>query len=219
MTEAIPSMTGARTVVLGVGSPLMADDGLGVSVVETVRSRWGPDPDVAFLDGGTWGMQILPWIEEADRLLIIDAIKAGGPAGSLVRLEDGEIPRHLHQKLSPHQIDLGEVLALAQLRGTFPGEAVALGIEPALIELQEGFSEVVAETVPALVDAVEAQLASWGHTPVSPEAGGGWSDVHAPVPGEGQDGWSEVPTPAGVGAADAARAGGAEPDTGAGADA
>lgn len=158
-------MSDARTVVLGVGSPLMGDDGLGVSVVQTVKARWGPDPDVAFLDGGTWGMQVLPFIEGAERLLIIDAIKAGEEAGTLVRLEDGEIPRHLHQKLSPHQIDLGEVLALAQLRGTFPPRAVALGIEPDRIELHEGFSEVVENAVPELVAAVEAELASWGHAP------------------------------------------------------
>jgi len=143
----------------------MGDDGLGVSVVQTVKTRWGPDPGLAFLDGGTWGMQVLPFIEEADRLLIIDAIKAGEEAGSLVRLEDEEIPRHLHQKLSPHQIDLGEVLALAQLRGTFPARAVALGIEPDRIELHEGFSDVVERSVPGLVAAVVAQLVAWGHAP------------------------------------------------------
>lgn len=161
-------MSDARTVVLGVGSPLMGDDGLGVSVVQTVKARWGSDPGVAFLDGGTWGMQVLPFIEGAERLLIIDAIKAGEEAGTLVRLEDAEIPRHLHQKLSPHQIDLGEVLALAQLRGTFPPRAVALGIEPDRIELHEGFSDVVERTVPELVAVVEAELLSWGHVPTAP---------------------------------------------------
>lgn len=183
-------MSDARTVVLGVGSPLMGDDGLGVSVVQTLKVRWGPDPDVAFLDGGTWGMQVLPFIEGAQRLVIVDAIKAGRAPGAMVRLEDGEIPRHLHQKLSPHQIDLGEVLALAQLRGTFPPRAVALGIEPARIELHEGFSDVVRRSVPELVAAVEAELASWGHAPV-----GSSSPASDEAPAE--EGWREgvPPTP------------------------
>lgn len=159
--EAPRTVTGA-TVVLGVGSPLMGDDGLGVSVVEELRKRRREDGEVVFLDGGTWGMQVLPYIELADRLLIIDAVKVGGEPGSLVRLEGDAVPRHLHQKLSPHQIELAEVLAVAQLRGLLPAELVALGIEPARIELHEGLSDPVRGTVPELIEAVEAQLAAWG---------------------------------------------------------
>ena len=60
-------MIDGETVVLGVGSPLMGDDGLGVQVVETLRHRWAPDPGLVFLDGGTWGMRVLPYIEVARR--------------------------------------------------------------------------------------------------------------------------------------------------------
>ncbi|MDH3272875.1 MAG: hydrogenase maturation protease, partial [Gemmatimonadota bacterium] len=96
-------MIDAETVVLGVGSPLMGDDGLGVAVVRMVEEEWPSDSALAFLDGGTWGMRVLPFIETARRLLIVDAIKAGGAPGTIVRLEDAQIPRHLRQKLSPHQ--------------------------------------------------------------------------------------------------------------------
>lgn len=157
------SMDLPATVVLGVGSPLMGDDGLGVAVVAEVGRGRIDDPAVAFVDGGTWGMSILPFIEAADRLLIVDAIMNGGAPGALVRLENDEIPRHLRQKLSPHQIELGEVLAVAELRGRFPSEAVALGIEPARVELHDGLSEAVRSTVPALVEAIDAQLEAWGH--------------------------------------------------------
>ena len=156
-------MMEARTIVLGVGSPLMGDDGLGVAAVEELRSAWPEDPGLAFLDGGTWGMRVLPFIEGAERLVVIDAMKNGGEPGDLVRLEGDAIPRYLRQKLSPHQIELGEVLAVAQLRGSFPPEAVALGIEPARIELHDGLSEEVSETVPELLAAVRSQLAAWGH--------------------------------------------------------
>lgn len=164
------STSDAGTVVLGVGSPLMGDDGLGVAVVERVRERWPEDAGVAFLDGGTWGMSVLPFIEMADRLLIIDAIKAGAEPGSLVRLDGEQIPRHLRQKLSPHQIELGEVLAVAELRSTFPAEAVALGIEPARIALHDGLSAEVEATLPELVAAIEGQLRAWGHQPAPREA-------------------------------------------------
>ena len=153
----------AGTVVLGVGSPLMGDDGIGVAVVEMLRERWDGDDGLALLDGGTWGMQVLPAIEDAERLLIVDAIQAGARPGTVVRLDGEEIPRHLRMKMSPHQIELGEVLAVAELRGHFPGQAVALGIQPARIELHEGFSDVVDASLPALIGAIEAQLTAWGH--------------------------------------------------------
>ncbi|MDH5758958.1 MAG: HyaD/HybD family hydrogenase maturation endopeptidase [Gemmatimonadota bacterium] len=158
-------MTDAPTVVLGVGSPLMGDDGVGVEVVELLRRRWEGDPSVAFLDGGTWGMQILPFIESARRLLVLDAIRDGRSPGTVVRLSREEIPRYLFAKVSPHQIDLREVFALAELRGTFPEEAVALGIEPAVVELRDGLSSEVRASLPALVEDAEGQLAAWGHAP------------------------------------------------------
>jgi hydrogenase maturation protease len=156
-------MIDGETVVLGVGSPLMGDDGLGVSVVEMLRERWAHDPEVVFLDGGTWGMRVLPYIEGAKRLLLLDVIRDDHDPGTLVRLERDELPRHLKQKLSPHQIDLGEVLALAELRGTFPERAVALGIEPDRVELHDGLSPKVRASVPALIEAAHAQLEAWGH--------------------------------------------------------
>jgi hydrogenase maturation protease len=156
-------MIDADTVVLGVGSPLMGDDGLGVEVVEMLEQRWNHDPDLLFLDGGTWGMRILPYIEGASRLLLLDVIRGEQAPGTLIRLERDELPRHLRQKLSPHQIDLGEVLALAELRGTFPEHAVALGIEPDRVELHDGLSPKVLASVPDLIEAARAQLSAWGH--------------------------------------------------------
>jgi len=160
---------GPGTVVLGVGSPLMGDDGLGVLIVQVLRALYRPADDIAFLDGGTWGMQLLPYIESARRLLLLDVIRAGVEPGTVLRLEGEALPRHLHHKLSPHQIDLGEVLALAELRGRFPAEAVALGIEPDRIEFHDGLSNKVRAAVPELLDAAQAQLGAWGHRVRGPD--------------------------------------------------
>lgn len=162
-------MIDAETIVLGVGSPIMGDDGLGVAVVEALGERWVESPELQFLDGGVWGMLVLPYIESANKLILVDAIRDGREPGTLIRLERDEIPRHLRTKLSPHQIDLSEVLALAELRGTFPSETVALGIEPARVDVYEGLSEPVQATVPALIEAVERQLSAWGYELVSKE--------------------------------------------------
>lgn len=151
------------TVVLGLGSPLMGDDGLGLRALEALRRLGRFDPEPEWVDGGTWGMNLLPCIESAERLLLIDAIRTGGTAGALVALPRHLLPRGLGVKLSPHQIDLQEVLALAELRGTLPAAAVALGVEPAHVELGCGLSEPVRRGFDALVQAALRQLGDWGH--------------------------------------------------------
>jgi len=95
-----------RTVVLGLGNLLMADDGVGLIALARLEEEWFVPRDVELVDGGTWGMNLLPVIEKADRVIFLDAIDLGDPPGTLIRLEDEEIPRFLGVKLSPHQIDL-----------------------------------------------------------------------------------------------------------------
>jgi len=151
------------TVVIGLGSPLMGDDGLGLLALEALSRSPAFDPEPLFVDGGTWGMNLLPIIESAERLLLVDAIRAGGAPGELVVIEREGLPRGLGIKLSPHQIDLQEVLALAELRGRLPGEAVAMGLEPGRVELGCGLSPAVARGLDALLEGIGERLAAWGH--------------------------------------------------------
>ncbi len=154
-------MTG--TLVIGLGNPLMGDDGAGVTALERLREEWVLPPEVELMDGGTWGMNLLPCVEFAERLVLIDAIRTGVAPGTLTVLERAALPRYFSLKLSPHQIDLREVLALAELRGALPEDLVALGIEPASIELGEGLSPAVASGLGKLVDLVVNRLEMAGH--------------------------------------------------------
>lgn len=150
-------------VVIGLGNPLMGDDGLGVTALARLRDEWEVPDNLLLVDGGTWGMNLLPTIESARRVLLLDAIDRGMPAGTQVVLTRDEIPKYLAIKLSPHQIDLREILALAELRGTLPAETLALGIQPERIELSLALSRSVAARVDALLATVRHQLSLWGH--------------------------------------------------------
>jgi hydrogenase maturation protease len=92
----------ARTLVLGLGNILMRDEGVGVRVVERLLEDCEFPPEVEVLDGGTLGLGLLPWVEEADRLLVIDAVDMGLEPGSTARLEGDEVPAFLGVKISPH---------------------------------------------------------------------------------------------------------------------
>ena len=151
------------TVVIGLGSPLMGDDGLGLLALEALRQSPALEPAPLLVDGGTWGMNLLPVIESAERLILVDAIRAGGAPGEVVEIEREALPRGLGIKLSPHQIDLQEVLALAELRGRLPREAVAIGLEPERVELGCGVSPCVARGLDALLRRIDERLSAWGH--------------------------------------------------------
>jgi hydrogenase maturation protease len=158
-------MTSPRrsTTVIGLGNPLMGDDGLGILAAQRLREEWILPPGIAVLDGGTWGMNLLPVIDDADELLLIDAIDQNMPPGTQIVLGRDEIPRALALKLSPHQIDLAEVLALAQLRGTLPERMTAIGLQPERVELGAPLSPSVERHIDQLVANAAYQLQLWGH--------------------------------------------------------
>jgi hydrogenase maturation protease len=151
-----------RAVVIGAGNTLLSDEGFGAAVLERLRADGELAPGVELVDGGTWGMNLLPVIEDADALIIVDAIDVGWPAGSPVTLERDSIPRLLGIKLSPHQIDLRETLAVAELRGHLPARTVAIGVQPLSLETRIGLSPLVQSRVEEAAALVVLRLRRWG---------------------------------------------------------
>ncbi len=150
-----------RTVVIGLGNPLMGDDGAGLEALARLR-EWRLD-EVDLVDGATWGLSLLPVIEDAERLILVDAIAAGAAAGDLVELERDRLPIYLERKLSPHQVDLRDALAVAEWRGRLPAQVVAIGVQPERVELGTELSACVADAMDGVVHAVVRRLELWGH--------------------------------------------------------
>lgn len=157
------STSNRRTVVIGLGNPLMGDDGLGLVALERLRAGYAIPPEVELVDGGTWGMNLLPVIEDAGRVILIDAIDVGTAPGTPIRLERNRLPRYLATKISPHQVDLRDVLGLAELRGTLPNDTIALGLQPKRVALGNELSDVLRCRVDDLVAFVVQELAARGH--------------------------------------------------------
>jgi len=153
----------ATVAVIGLGNPLLGDDALGLVALERLSAYYDVPGTVSLHDGGTWGMSLLPVIEDATNVLFLDAIDRKEAPGTFIRLEGVEIPATLAHMLSPHQIDLREVLAVTMLRGTFPRTAVAIGVQPETLATQVALSGIVAAKVDEVVAAAVAQLQAWGH--------------------------------------------------------
>jgi hydrogenase maturation protease len=148
----------SHVLVLGVGNVLMQDEGLGVRAVERLQERYHLPPGVRAVDGGVMGLELLPYLEDADRVLILDAVKTDRPPGSLVRIEGRDIPVALALKTSIHQVGLQEVLAVGRFRGTLPAHITLWGMEPASIEVGADLSPTVDAALDDLINAVAEDL-------------------------------------------------------------
>ena len=149
-------------LVLGLGNLLMSDDSIGVRTVQRLQQDFRVPEGVTILDGGTLGLDLLPYIELADQLLIVDALEMRAEPGSLFRLEGDEVPRAFASKLSVHQMGLQDLLAVAELQGYAPQKLVVHGIQAGSIEMKLELSPPVKAAMDTLLDAVVSELREWG---------------------------------------------------------
>lgn len=156
-------------LVLGLGNILLGDEGVGVRVVERLQELYDFSQGVQVMDGGTLALDLLPYVEDADRLLVVDAVDMGAEAGTTVRIVDEQVPVFLSTKVSPHQMGLADILAAARLRGHFPSELVLWGVQPGVIDTSLELSPPVAAQVDVLVDGILADLSRWGIEPARRE--------------------------------------------------
>lgn len=152
----------SQTLLLGLGNILLGDEGIGIRALERLQAQYQLPETVQLLDGGVMGLELLTYVEDAEALLAIDAVQTGQMPGTLVRLEGEEIPATLAMKLSMHQVNFQEVLAVSHLRGKAPPRLVVWGMEPAVLEPTVALSEAIANQLDQLVQAVVTELSEWG---------------------------------------------------------
>lgn len=161
-------MNSKRILVLGIGNILWADEGFGVRCVEALNAGWEFPPQVELMDGGTQGLYLLPYVQEADCLLVFDAVDYSDPPGSLREVVGDQVPRFMGvKKMSLHQTGFQEVLMAAALTGKLPAELVLIGVQPEELEDYGGsLRDVVKAQMPAALELAFSWLARWGAIPV-----------------------------------------------------
>jgi len=167
-------MNTKRILVLGIGNILWADEGFGVRCVEALNAGWALPPTVTVMDGGTQGLYLLPYVQDADCLLVFDAVDYGDPPGTLREVVGNEVPRFMGaKKMSLHQTGFQEVLAAAELTGKLPAELVLIGVQPEELEDFGGsLRAVVKARLPAALELGLGWLRRWGVAPSVRQGGG-----------------------------------------------
>ena len=157
-------MNTKRILVLGIGNILWADEGFGVRCVEALNAGWSFPDNVTLMDGGTQGLYLLPYVQEADCLLVFDAVDYGDTPGDLREVVGDQVPRFMGaKKMSLHQTGFQEVLMAAELTAKLPKELVLIGVQPEELEDYGGSLRdiVKAQMVPSLNLALD-WLERWG---------------------------------------------------------
>jgi hydrogenase maturation protease len=152
-----------RVVVLGIGNLLNSDEGVGVHAIRAMqRSPHGAQ--VELLDGGTLGLTLLVIVEETTHLLLLDAIDAGQPPGTVIELTKVELPLFRGINMSQHQVTFQDVLGLALVRDRLPGALHVIGIQPDSLAIGDQLSQIVAAALPDMVARAWAKVDEWEQT-------------------------------------------------------
>jgi len=118
-------------LLLGIGNVLWADEGFGVRVIERLQKSYRFPDQVKVMDGGTQGVYLVEHVQAADVLIVFDAVDYDLPPGTLKRIENDDVPNFLGaKKMSLHQTGFQEVLAMAQMLGSYPQHLLLIGVQP-----------------------------------------------------------------------------------------
>jgi hydrogenase maturation protease len=149
--------TPPKYVVLGLGNTLHSDDGVGPQAVERLRSDARVPEDVALIEGGTLGLELLTYIWDCSYLLVLDAVDVGQPPGTLVRMSSQEL-QTLPGRGSVHQLGVADLLVALRVLARQPPTVVLLGVQPATTEWGTELSPAVGAVMGSLIEASVAEL-------------------------------------------------------------
>ena len=141
-------------LVLGLGNLLLEDDGVGSTAVALLNDRYVAPDGAHVFDGGTLGLALLPYLEDADAVILVDAVRSDAAPGTFVRLDGDEVPPAVAMRLSPHQVGVADLLDGARWLDRYPRRLVLLGLVPASMELAVGLSPAVRPALPDLVERI-----------------------------------------------------------------
>jgi hydrogenase maturation protease len=156
--------SGGRTLVLGIGNLLWADEAFGVRCVEALHRRHALPETVEVMDGGTQGLYLVQHVQAAENLLVFDAVDYGRTPGDLMVVRGDEVPRFTGaKKMSLHQTGFQEVLSAADLLGAYPARLTLIGVQAGDLETWGGpLTPAVAARLDDAVALALEELASWG---------------------------------------------------------
>ena len=150
------------TLILGIGNTLLQDEGVGVHVIDYLKESGKLPANVSLLDGGTLSFSLVADIEDADKLIIIDAAELGAAPGTVRCMENEEMDSFIGGiRRSVHEVSLLDLMDMARLTGFLPRQRALLGIQPEVVDWGEQPSARVRAAIPEAASQVIRLVRKW----------------------------------------------------------
>jgi hydrogenase maturation protease len=142
-----------KTLVLGVGNLLLKDEGVGIHAINLLENEDLPS-DVSLMDGGTGGLHLLSWLQDCDRIIMIDAALDDNPPGT-VRLIQPRYASDFPPLMSAHEIGLRDMIEAMYLLGNLPEIRLIVISAVNISEVGTDLSPEVQAALPVIVQLVK----------------------------------------------------------------
>ena len=153
----MPDQEKEKIIVCGIGNTLLQDEGVGVHVVRELRKLPLP-ASVEVIEAGTMLLDFIFQLREARQVILIDAMRADGPPGSIYHADAKELLRsQTDQPLSLHQVGPVQILKIMALEQD-PPPCLVIGIEPASLDWGLELSETLQEKMPEILRVLQEQI-------------------------------------------------------------
>lgn len=136
-------------LVIGIGNPIMSDDGIGVQAVRYLEGRL-PD-NVELMEGSVYCADLLPFLENRRKVVFIDGIDAGSEPGTLFRFSPDEVRKQKGEEpVSLHDFGIYELITAAKLLDQCPEDMTLIAVQVKNVEIGEELSQEVREAIPRI---------------------------------------------------------------------
>lgn len=168
MSLLTPGKNHCNTLVLGIGNTLLSDEGIGVHVLEEIKSSGELPREVCLMDGGTLSFTLAGPIENSDHFIVVDAAELKSSPGTVRVFEGDEMDSYVssgNQK-SVHEVTLADVMSIALLSGKLPKKRALVGIQPQNLDWGDKPTKAVSAAIPRAVSEIQNILNRWSDVSV-----------------------------------------------------
>ncbi|MFH0767558.1 MAG: hydrogenase maturation protease [Bacillota bacterium] len=150
-----------KTIILGIGNPILGDDGIGVHIARELQDKYSNLSNVTIDEAQTGGMNLIDLIRGYDRAILIDAISIPNVSQGCVKRFDVKEMESVHS-FNPHDVTLLEALDLSEKIGdrTIPKDIIIIGINLKVmpLEFSDSLSSEIREVMPKVIEMVLSEL-------------------------------------------------------------
>lgn len=151
-----------KTIVIGLGNPILTDDGVGVKVAYEVEARLGNNrpSNLTITEASVGGLRLMELLEGYDRAIIIDAIQTqnGHPIGSIFTMDLADLREisPTQHSASAHDTSLVNALDAGKEMGMkLPEEIAIFAVEVKnIMDFSETPTPAVAAAIPKVTEMV-----------------------------------------------------------------